>query len=178
VWARRVAVAGACVVAINVVVEGGYQLSTRLNGLLSEAPALPPLPAQPTVATTSLMSPAAAPSESAQVVASGDYLVAVGMFASRERADRLVQELTQAGLPACQQPFELRARPVQQVVLGPFARREDAAESLQRLRQLGGYDDAHVSAVSSNDPPSRCIAVSGAHVASGQTPGHAAARTR
>jgi hypothetical protein len=30
------------------------------------------------------------------------------------------------------------------VVIGPFSTRADAIAGLQQLKQLGGYDDAHV----------------------------------
>jgi len=86
----------------------------------------------------------APPVETPQAVASGDYLVAVGLFASHERAGRLVETLTQAGLPAVQRPLQLRTQLLQQVVLGPFALRSDAVADLDRLRKLGGYDDANV----------------------------------
>lgn len=120
---------------------------------------LPALPAAPAFAVPGLRAvavpPAEAPAPSAETTtpsaatpalaaAAGDYLVAVGLFANLDRADWLVQELTQAGLPADQRPFQFRGREVQQVVLGPFAGRSDAVTGLRRLRQLGGYDDANV----------------------------------
>ncbi len=67
----------------------------------------------------------------AAVVPAGGYLVSVGLFSSRVRADQLVDELTQAGLPAMQRPFRLRQRDVQQIVLGPFFSRADAVADLQ-----------------------------------------------
>ena len=78
------------------------------------------------------------------VADSGDYLVVVGLFASRDRADQLVDTLTRAGLPVMQRPFELRRQQVQQVVLGPFFSRADAVADLRRLQALGGHDDAKV----------------------------------
>jgi cell division septation protein DedD len=88
---------------------------------------------------------AAAPaSVAAAAVTSGDYFVIVGLFASRDRADHLVETLTQAGLPATQRPFQLRRQQVQQIVLGPFVSRADAVADLRRLQALGGYDDASV----------------------------------
>ena len=78
-----------------------------------------------------------------------EYLVAVGLFASRERADQLVDALTQAGLPAMQRPLQLRQREMQQIVLGPFFSRSDAVADLRRLQALGGYDDARVIVASS-----------------------------
>jgi cell division septation protein DedD len=88
---------------------------------------------------------APAPVSAAPSVAdAGDYLVAVGLFASRDRADQLVDTLTQAGLPAMQRPFQLRRQQVQQIVLGPFFSRSDAVAYLRRLQELGGYADANV----------------------------------
>jgi cell division septation protein DedD len=68
------------------------------------------------------------------------------LFASRDRADELVETLTQAGLPAMQRDFQLRRQHVQQIVLGPYFSRDDAAIDLRRLQQLGGYGDATVIA--------------------------------
>ena len=108
-------------------------------------PSIVPPAAPPTLANASIVPPAP-PIEAPQPVVSGDYFVAVGFIARPEHADQLVQELTQAGLPAVQRPFQLRSQRVQQVVLGPFVNRSDAVADLQRLRQLGGYDDANVFA--------------------------------
>ena len=41
-----------------------------------------------------------------------------------------------------QRPFQMRNQEVQQIVLGPFFSRADAVADLQRLKALGGYDDA------------------------------------
>jgi type II secretory pathway predicted ATPase ExeA len=170
VWAKRIAIAAVCVVALNVAVLGASRLSNNLTGLITKPLALPELPAQPTLAVPSIVPPAAPPIEAPQAVVSGEYLVAVGLFASRERADRLVQELTQAGLGACQRPFQLRGQSVQQVVLGPFAKRSDAVADLQRLRQRGGHDDAQLSTLSWNHPRSSCTAMPGGGGASGESP--------
>jgi cell division septation protein DedD len=66
------------------------------------------------------------------------------LFSSRERTDELVQSLTNAGLPAIARPFHLGQRDVQQIVLGPFDSRGAAASDLQRLKALGGYNDARI----------------------------------
>lgn len=75
---------------------------------------------------------------------SGEYLVAVGLFSDRQRADQLVDALSRAGLPAMQRAFELRRERVEQIVLGPYVSRADADSDLRRLRQLGAHDDARV----------------------------------
>jgi type II secretory pathway predicted ATPase ExeA/cell division protein FtsN len=100
----------------------------------------PEAPVPPAPVTASL--PAA--SVGAAVAPTGEYLVVVGLFARQERADQLVDTLTQAGLPAMQRPFQLRNQTVQQLVLGPFFSRADAVSDLARLKALGGYDDALV----------------------------------
>ncbi|HEX6214216.1 MAG TPA: SPOR domain-containing protein, partial [Vicinamibacterales bacterium] len=70
--------------------------------------------------------------------------VSVGLFASRERAEQLLDVLAQAGLPAMVRPIQLRRQQVQQIALGPYFSRTDAIEDLRRLQALGGYDDANV----------------------------------
>ena len=60
---------------------------------------------------------------------------------------RNVRELTQAGLPAGQRLVQFRGQSLQQVVLGPFANRSDAVANMNRLRGLGGHDDARVIAL-------------------------------
>jgi hypothetical protein len=157
VWSKRVGIAAACVLALNVAVVGATSISNKLTGLIMAAPVLPEPPDRPALAVPSIVLPAAPAIEAAQAVVSGEYLVVVGLFASAERADRLVLELTQAGLRACQRPFQLRTQRVQQVVLGPFGNRADALAALQRLRSRGGHDDAQV-VVPLKGSDSACIA--------------------
>ena len=78
------------------------------------------------------------------VANSAEFLVAVGLYASRERADRVVDELAQAGLPAMQRGVQFRRQQLEQIVLGPFLSRPEAVAALLRLQLLGGYDDATV----------------------------------
>ena len=103
-------------------------------------PATPDAPAADVPAATTAIVPDAKP-----VATSGattEYLVGVGLFASSERADQLLDTLTQSGLPAMQRPFQLGAKQVHQVVLGPFFSRADAVAEMRRLQGLGGFDDA------------------------------------
>ena len=78
----------------------------------------------------------------------GEYLVAVALFTTSRRADQLVDALTAAGLPAMQRELQLQQRLMQQIVLGPYLSRSDAAADLRRLQAIGGYDDARVVASS------------------------------
>lgn len=159
IWANRAAIAIGALVILNVGIAGvSLLLETQTPAPPQKAPAqvtseLPPAPAaEPPVAVVPATEPVAAAVAAASVgtpaspEASGDYLVAVGLFADRDRADALVDRLTKAGLPAMQRPSRLGRRDVQQIVLGPFLSRGEAAADLQRLRALGGYDDARVLA--------------------------------
>jgi hypothetical protein len=60
----------------------------------------------------------------------------------------VVDALTKEGLPAMQRPLTLRGQPMQQIMLGPFFTRADALADMQRLKKLGGYDDASVVDIS------------------------------
>jgi cell division septation protein DedD len=76
--------------------------------------------------------------------ADGNFLVAVGVFSSRARADQLLDMLAHAGLPAMQRSVQRGTRSLNQIVLGPFLSRADANADLHRLQLLGGFDDARV----------------------------------
>jgi cell division septation protein DedD len=153
IWSRRVSIALAAFVVLNVVIAGA---SLALDALTP--PTLPESPEAPARAVPGIALPDASPalapvvsdaiaSDSVAAVSiadSGEYLVAVGLFSSRDRADQVVEALTQAGLPAMERPFQLRVREVQQIVIGPFFSRSDAVAALRRLQALGGYEDARV----------------------------------
>jgi hypothetical protein len=153
IWARRGAIALAAFVLLSVVIQGA---SLALDALTPSR--LPNTPDAPALAVPGIAlpdAPAALASSVSDAIASdsvatvssadsGEYLVAVGLFSSRDRADQVVEALTQADLPAMERPFQLRVREVQQVVIGPFFSRSDAVAALRRLQALGGYEDARV----------------------------------
>jgi hypothetical protein len=161
VWMKRAAIALLSVAALGAAVSAAAQLP-GLTGRLMAPAQLPAAPAPPTLAAPGpvLTPPIEAPATPtppvepralelppvvmSSAVVPGNYFVAVALFATQERADRLVQSLAQAGFPVVQRPLQLRTQRLQQVVLGPFVHRSDAVVDLQRLRQLGGYDDAAI----------------------------------
>lgn len=158
-WATWAAIVMVGTATVGAVEFAASRLPARLSAVMPAPAALPALPATPAFVAPGLRAVAVPPVEApapsaetpappaetpAQAAAAGDYLVAVGLFANLDRADWLVQELTEADLPAIQRPFQFRGREVLQVVLGPFASRSDAVAALRRLRQLGAYDDANV----------------------------------
>ncbi len=149
-WAKRAAVAAACVVAVGAAAPVASQVPDALIDLLDTPASLPAPPAPLALAVPNTMVPPVPPLEPAPSVAAGDYLVSVGLYSSRARAERLVEELMQVGLPAVQRPLQLRTQLLQQVALGPFVTRADALTALERLRQLGGHDDASIVSL---DPP-------------------------
>ena len=143
VWTRRLAWAAVCLVALI----GAALIANALANMLA-SPQLPALPKAPAAVVLSLTPPAPPSLETFQPAAAGDYyLVAVGLFANADGADRVVRDLTQAGLHAGQRPVQFRGQSLQQVVLGPFANRSDAVDNMNRLRQLGAHDDARVVAI-------------------------------
>ena len=155
IWAKRATIALAVFVVINVVIVGVSLLPTALT-----PPTLPPLPAAPAIAIRGLSLPEAPPTEALaalpaepSVANSAEYLVAVGLYASRDRANRVVDALTQAGLPAMQRSVQFRRQQLEQIVLGPFFSRPEAVEALVRLQLLGGYGDATVIDSSSAHSP-------------------------
>ena len=156
-WTKRAAIAAAVFAAINLGMAGASLLGDALT-----APVLPSLPTPPALAMPGIAvmeEPSAEPPVSvaasvpvaaasvpvaASIPVSEEYLVSVGLFASRERAEQLLDVLAQAGLPAMVRPIQLRRQQVQQIALGPYFSRTDAIEDLRRLQALGGYDDANV----------------------------------
>ncbi len=139
-WAKRAAIAVVALMTVVAALAGASLLAGT-----ETAPVLPTFPEAPVAETPATAAPVTeVPVTSDSVAVSANYLVAVGLFASPARADQLVDTLTQAGLPAMQRPFQMRRQEVQQIVLGPFFSRADADADLQRLKALGGYDDATV----------------------------------
>ena len=165
-WAKRAAITvGVLVAALVTLVAIAVVRTTRTPAVLpvgAQAPekavaanagvaaevgpsvATTAAPAQATVTMPAPIAPVSDAPATAAVTPARGYLVSVGLFSSPVRADQLVAELTQAGLPAMQRPFRLRQRDVQQIVLGPFFNLADATADLRRLQALGGYDDASV----------------------------------
>ena len=134
-WAKRAALAVAAVIAVNLGIAG----VSLVGETMLTPPTFPATPQAPAVTVAGLMPPAAHPSGESM-----PYLIAVGVFASSDRADDIVDALTQAGLPAMQRTVQLRRQAAQQIVLGPYFSQADAAADVQRLRALGGFDDARV----------------------------------
>jgi len=91
---------------------------------------------------------AAAPSgeRRASLVPRGGYSIVVASFQNRERADRLVEELTNAGYGA--HTIELdggRLGRLVQVQVSGYTSAIDVQRDLQRIRELpGGYGDARI----------------------------------
>jgi len=76
----------------------------------------------------------------------GSYAIQVATFESRERADRLVEELAQAGFRARAVEFNLGAPRgiVLQVRIDGYSNAQDADHDLARIHELPGYADAHL----------------------------------
>ena len=83
---------------------------------------------------------------SARQANDGSYAIQVATFESRERADRLVEELAQAGFRARAVEFNLGAPRgiVLQVRIDGYSNAQDAEHDLARIHELPGYADAHL----------------------------------
>jgi hypothetical protein len=87
--------------------------------------------------------------ESAASAVSGeskDYVIQVASFESRARAERLVEELTNAGYRAREVELDLgppRGR-LLQVIVGGYSSALEVERDLQRIRELPGYSDARL----------------------------------
>jgi type II secretory pathway predicted ATPase ExeA len=90
-------------------------------------------------------SPAASPA-SVREANDGTYAIQVASFESRDRADRLVAELNQAGFRARTVEFNLGPPRgiVLQIRIDGYASAPDAERDLSRIRELPGYSDAHL----------------------------------
>lgn len=148
-WLKRAAVAVGVIGLVNAMLIAGTLAPAVLSGY--ELPQTPPAPARVLPSALSAKTIAgdldadAGPAVAALAATSTtEWLVAVGLFGDRDRADRLVDTLTQAGLPAMQRLVTRRGEPLQQIVLGPFFSRADASADLRRLQQYGGFADAAV----------------------------------
>jgi cell division septation protein DedD len=107
------------------------------------------VPAQP-AASAAAERPAqpAAPAASVNASvpdASMPYIIQVALFASVQRADRLIDELTQAGFRAYHGELVLGTAHLQQVLVGPYATRAEAEADRDRIRLIPGYQDARVA---------------------------------
>ncbi len=162
-WMKRAAIAFAAFVSVNIALAAGsYLLNAQTEeaalparaAAVDVAPAVvrdlepsPPAPAPAAETPAAPRTVSVAPVTQAPpaiAAAEGNFFVAVGVFSTQQRSDDLVASLTTAGLPAMQRPHQFGQRQLQQVVLGPFSSRAGAAVDLQRLKALGGYNDARI----------------------------------
>ena len=98
-----------------------------------------------------------APAANAIPAAGGSYTIVVASFENRARAERLVEELTNAGYRARAVERDWgppRGRLVQ-VKVGGYASAIDVQRDLQRIRELpGGYSDARIVERVADEPRS------------------------
>jgi cell division septation protein DedD len=89
------------------------------------------------------------PDESAPVTTPSDplvrWVVQVGSFSEQPRADALVAQLREAGLPAFSERVTSRAGAAYKVRLGPEISRERAVELMDRVKRDHGLTDSFVT---------------------------------
>jgi general secretion pathway protein A len=152
-----VAVAAVSFLAFSVSL-GGVASYLRAQEVQIDAPKLPPPPQiagpAPAGAGGIAESPAGdrlqfsvVPAEHAPLAEGGGYEIVVATFASRARAERLVEELTSEGYRAhaLERDWGAPRGRLVQVNVGGYASEIDVHRDLERLRELpGGYSDARI----------------------------------
>jgi cell division septation protein DedD len=115
---------------------------------LSRPLAVPlPQPVAPRTSEDQLIAAGATAQASSSAPGTGeDYLIQIAWFASQERAQGLVAELTSAGYRARYAARDLgppRGR-LFQVIVGGYSSALEVERDLRRIRELPGYGDSHV----------------------------------
>ena len=139
-WAKWMGLGVGVVLVFTLGSMGASFISTLFAPTALPTAPLPPKPALPAAIAQTPVSVS---------FASANYLVAVGLFADRARANQLVESLLHEGLAAMQRTVTVNDQPMQQIVLGPFFSRPEAMAEMVRLQMLGGYADAHLTEGSS-----------------------------
>jgi hypothetical protein len=147
----------ACIVLAGIVAVWVFYFTGSTSEL--ETAALPPAPkwrselpafTAPSSETVAIREESDSSTTAAAVHAANDgsYAIQVASFESRTRADRLVSELAQAGFRARSVEFDLGSPRgiVLQIRLEGYQNAADAERDLARIRELPGYEDAHLLA--------------------------------
>jgi cell division septation protein DedD len=146
---RKIAVAvviGALVAAASI---AGYALYSEASAVELDTLTLPARPKWTLPARTRPVQNSPAPTSmpaSVRAANDGSYAIQVATFESRDRADRLVAELSSAGFRA--RAVEFNVGPplgvVLQIRVDGYQTAQDAERDLARIRELPGYADAHL----------------------------------
>ena len=153
-WIRRPAVLVAAGVILATSIVAAYISLGNRDTDSSRAAASPPPASRPAPATTSPAQPPAttapapqtAPAAAAVTATSGaTFSVLVASFRQPSEAAALMNELRERGLPVREVRVVQSPRGVwHQVLVGPYPDAAAAARGQERVRQIRGYEDAHV----------------------------------
>ena len=153
---RQIAIALVIVGLLGGAAVAAYFLFFAANAVEVEAVSLPARPtwttSVPPPASPRLVRPGRGSASSTSSPTSvrqandGSYAIQVATFESRQRADRLVEELARAGFRARSVEFNLGPPRgiVLQIRLDGYVTAQDAERDLVRIRELPGYADAHL----------------------------------
>jgi general secretion pathway protein A len=153
---RRVAIVAALILAVASIGVPAWYLSAQSVTDEADATARPPVPPfifstptvmPPNIAETSPQEDAAAAPTDSTSAQEARYTIVVASFTRQERAERAVEELTNAGYRAHAVERDWgppRGRLVQ-VNVGDYASAIDVQRDLEQIRELpGGYRDARI----------------------------------
>lgn len=156
---RRVAIVAALILAFASIGLPAWYLSAQSVTEEADAMARPPVPpfifstptvmppnVEPAAATSPEVDAAAAPADSTPAQ-EARYTIVVASFTSQERAERAVEELTNAGYRAhaIERDWGPPRGRLVQVNVGDYASVIDVQRDLEQIRELpGGYRDARI----------------------------------
>jgi type II secretory pathway predicted ATPase ExeA/cell division septation protein DedD len=144
-WARAAVLVTAALVGLKVLSAAANYMPVQSAGP-SATTAVPMLPATPLPDMRPVLLSTPAEPERPDAAVSGPSVVAVAVFATVDRAERLREALEQQGFQGLTRVFVRDGQAFYRVLLGPFDSAQAATASLLRLQQDGEFADARVMA--------------------------------
>jgi cell division septation protein DedD len=144
-WARAAVLVTAALVGLKVLSAAASYMPVQSAGP-SATTAVPMLPATPLPDMRPVLLSTPAEPERPDAAVSGPSVVAVAVFATVDRAERLREALEQQGFQGLTRVFVRDGQAFYRVLLGPFDSAQAATASLLRLQQDGEFADARVMA--------------------------------
>jgi cell division septation protein DedD len=142
-WARAAVLVTAALIGLKVIVTAASYVPAQFTRPTQPA-AQAVLPSSPLPDMRPMMLLGAAVSATASTIATEESVIAVAVFATRERTERLLNVLERQGFQAFTRPLVRDGRVLYRVLVGPFDSEQVATADLHRLQLGGGYTDARI----------------------------------
>jgi cell division septation protein DedD len=144
-WARVAVLVAAALVGLKVLSAAANFMPVESEAQ-STTPVVPLLPASPLPDMRPVMLVTPVEPDRTDAAPSEPLVVAVAVFATVDRAERLREALEQQGFQGLTRVFVRDGQAFYRVLLGPFDSAQAATASLLRLQQDGDFEDARVMA--------------------------------